>query len=373
MAWPFTVALAFALPGGGCQRVLGIHDSHLASSGGAGGTTGGGTGGRPGDASTADARDGDAGTSPGPDASATGGASSGGASSGGAMGSGATGGAGGAVGGVAGRSGTGGAGAVGGGIDAGTGGEPSDAGPSDASAPDASGGAGGAGTPPTDARPDTGGDGAQNDGRAADAGTCTSPWQATGVEARLLTPDPTGMTACSMAGGDIPTLAAAVDATNYRGGQACGACLRVQAALGTASVVVPVVEKSGASGVLLTKAAMEQIAPGASLTMVDWTLVACDVQQRPVHYYIKDGSNAGYVGIQVRDARYPIATVVAVGAKTSVSLALQPYDYWESTSAGAGPLTLRLTDINGQSFDDPGIKIAPQTDMAGAGQFPLCH
>jgi len=228
----------------------------------------------------------------------------------------------------------------------------------------------------TDAMADVGGpDGASGDGHPTDGGTCASPWQAVGVEARLLTPDTSGsaMTACSIAGSDVPMLAAAVDATNYRAGQACGACLRVEAALGTASVIVPVVEKSGANGVLLTKAAMDQIAPGASLTMVNWTLVACDVQQKPVRYYIKDGSNAGYVGIQIRNARYPIATAVVVGSKTTVSLALQPYDYWESTSAGAGPLTLRLTDVNGQSFDDPGIKIAPATEVAGTGQFPVCH
>ena len=78
------------------------------------------------------------------------------------------------------------------------------------------------------------------------------------------------------------------------------------------------------------------------------------------------------MGIQVRNARYPVATVSTVGSKT-VSLALQSYNYWESTTAGAGPLTLRLTDINGQSFQDSGIKIEPQVETTGQGQFPLCR
>ena len=117
---------------------------------------------------------------------------------------------------------------------------------------------------------------------------------------------------------------------------------------------------------------MDQLMPGASLTSVSWTLVACDVQSQPVRYYIKEGSNAGYVGVQVRNARYPIATVSTVGGN-AVALALQSYNYWESTAAGAGPLTLRLTDINGQSFQDSGVKVEPQVETTGQGQFPLCR
>jgi expansin (peptidoglycan-binding protein) len=200
---------------------------------------------------------------------------------------------------------------------------------------------------------------------------CAAPWHAENVPARLL--NPPGMTACSIPTSDVPTLAAGVDGANFRGAQACGACIRVQAALGPTSVVVPIVELSSASGILLTKAAMDQIAPGASLTNVDWTLVACDVQNQAVHYLIKDGSNAGFAGIQIRNARYPLAEVVAIGSKTSVPLALQPYNYWESTSVGAGPLTLRLTDVNGQSFEDTGIKIVPLTETVGQGQFPVCR
>jgi len=276
-------------------------------------------------------------------------------------------------------------------VDAGAGGRGS---ASDGQAPDTSGpdaGAGGdGGSGPGDAGVDardaasTGGGGGRGGGTTGGPGSgggggsvggslaCAPPWRGSNVEARLLTPNTSGMTACSMPGSAVPMLAAAVDEASFRGAQACGACLRVQNAAGTASVVVPVVEKSGASGVLLTKAAMDQIMPGASLTTVSWSLVACDVQGQPVRYYIKEGSNAGYVGVQVRNARYPIAMVSTV-ASQAVTLELQSYNYWESTTAGAGPLTLRLTDINGQSFQDSGIKIQPQVEMTGQGQFPLCR
>lgn len=207
---------------------------------------------------------------------------------------------------------------------------------------------------------------------SGDAGACAPAWHAENVEARLLTPG-TSATACSIAAADIPMLAAAVDGANFRGAQACGACLRVQGALNSNVVTVPVVERSGAAGILLTRAAMDQISPGGSLIAVDWWLVPCDTKNQPLRYYIKEGSNAGYVGIQVRNARYPIASVSAVGTSTSVPLALQTYNYWESTAVGAGPLTLRVVDINGQSVQDPGIKVVPQTETAGQSQFPVCR
>ena len=205
-----------------------------------------------------------------------------------------------------------------------------------------------------------------------DAAGCAPPWHAENVQARLLTPG-TSATACSVAAVDIPALAAAVDTATFRGAQACGACLRVQGTLSTNSVVVPVVERSDVSGLLLTRAAMDQITPGGSLIMVDWQVVACDTRNQPLRYYVKEGSNAGYVGVQIRNARYPIATVAAVGSATSVALALQPYNYWESTQVGGGPLTLRVTDINGQIVTDQGIRVVPQTETTGQGQFPLCR
>jgi expansin (peptidoglycan-binding protein) len=75
----------------------------------------------------------------------------------------------------------------------------------------------------------------------------------------------------------------------------------------------------------------------------------------------------------VRNARYPLASVVVLGTHVNVPLTLKTYNYWESTAAGAGPLTLRLTDINGQTFDDANIKIDPQTEVTGKSQFSTCR
>jgi len=355
---------AGAFAGAGCQKILGIHDSHVV----------------PTDAGGDALEDGSGGT-------------------GGALGTGGVQGASGGSGGGA-ANGTGGQATGSGGanlLDAGAGGfgGSRDAEASDAPGADAASGSGGRGDAGLDAQGGASGGGGRNGGEDGHTGgmtgsggaggrgmggaggatgglACAQPWRASNVEARVLTPNTAGMTACSLTDSALPALAAGVDEANFRGAQACGACLRVQNASGTASVVVPVVEKSDVAGILLTRAAMDQLVPGAGLTMVSWSLVACDVQGLPVRYYIKEGSNAGYVGVQIRNARYPIATVAAVGSK-SATLALQSYNYWESTAAGAGPLTLRLTDINGQSFQDSGIKVEPKVETTGQGQFPLCR
>lgn len=275
----------------------------------------------------------------------------------------------------AGPAGTGGAGT--GGIAGGTGGGGGTGG---------QGGAGSGGAGATDAAADASpGDGvmstrdaaadASGDATQTDAGLCAPAWRADDVEARVFDSTATSMTACSLPAAAVPRLAAGLDSAGFRAAQACGACLRVQRAgvAGGATVVVQVVERSSVAGVILSRAAMDQIAPGTNLVRVSWQLVPCDTGNQPLRYVIKDGSNPGYVGVQIRNARYPVTRVVAVVGARSVELALQPYNYWESTAAGAGPLTLRITDVNGQLVEDSGIAIVPSAETQGASQFPICQ
>lgn len=351
--------LALVLGGVGCHTILGIHGGKQApGDAGASGSGGRGSGGT------------------GPDAASDGGVS--------------------VMGGHGGGGRTESSGGAAGGVGAGGGATGRDAAVTDGAEPDMApaGGAGGGKTDGggahdgmdapqadggVDLAPDaTPTDGASPDGMSdggvlPDAAACAAPWTARNVAARVFTPSSTGNTACSLPGSAVPSLAAGVDVANFREAAACGACLRVQAVAGSTAVVVPVVERTTATGILLTRAAMDQIAQGADLVNVDWTLVPCDVGARPVRYFIKEGTNSTYAGVQVRNARYPLAAVSALGTNTTIAFSLKSYNYWESTMAGTGPLTLRLKDINGQTFDEPGVKLDPQTEFVGTGQFPLCR
>lgn len=277
------------------------------------------------------------------------------------------------TGGRAGTAGAGAGGSTGGGplVDAGAGGT----GAKDASAYDVSGPDNEDGASPDqrqDMAPRTDG-GADQIATTPDGGSCVAPWSMSGVHAQLLNVDSATATACSFSAAELPPLAAGLDRTSFRASGACGACLRVQLAGSSNAVVVSVVELSGATGILLSRGAMDQLSPGASQATVDWTLVACDVGATPVSYRIKDGTNPGYLGVQIRNARYPLSSAAVVGPSGTIPLTLRSYNFWESSAAGAGPVTFRLTDVNGQTFDDSGIKLTPNTDVVGQRQFPVCH
>lgn len=241
---------------------------------------------------------------------------------------------------------------------------------------DGSGSTGGKKVTPDDAG--AGGDASSEDG-AVDAQSspegvlCATPWHASAEPAHLLAVNSGGATACGYGGRDLPSLVAALDTTNFRAAAACGACLRVRAVTSGASVVVPVLEASGSRGVLLSREAMDQIAAGADVATVDWTLVGCDVGTSPVRYRIKDGTTASYLAVQVRNTRYPLASVSIVTTAGLLPLTLRNDGAWERRDVGPGPVTFRLTDVNGQSFDDPNVRLVPQSEVVGKGQFPPCH
>jgi len=141
-------------------------------------------------------------------------------------------------------------------------------------------------------------------------------------------------------------------------------------------VVVSVVEQAAGpgSGMLLSQPAMDQIVPpGTGVVNVDWQLVPCETNGQPLRYFFEDGSSATFVGIQMRNQRYPTARMVAVGSGSqTAALILQPHNSWQSSDLGPGPLTLQLTDINGQTVEDSGIVISPLMESVGQRQFPLC-
>lgn len=222
-----------------------------------------------------------------------------------------------------------------------------------------------------DASMETGAEDAGLDVAIVDAAQCATPWQAQNSPLGVFTFNSGATTACSFSTDALPEMVAAVSSDNFRDSFLCGACLRVHSSASTGSIVVQVVELGGA-GLLLTPAAIAQLSPDATPAVVDWQLVACDTTE-PVHYLISSVTNSFYASIQLRNHRYPVMSVEAVGGDgQAIALRHLNFNYWDSGSLGAGPVNLRLTDFNGQILDDVAIPLAASTDVAGAGQFPVC-
>ena len=170
-------------------------------------------------------------------------------------------------------------------------------------------------------------------------------------------------------------MVAALNAADYDHAAWCGACLAVTGPMGT--IMVRVVDQCPgcAHGDLdLSKEAFAAIAPlSAGRVPITWELAECDVQG-PISYQFKDGSNAYWTAIQIRNHRYPIAKVEAKDA-TGAYKAIDrvDYNYFVATSGlGPGPYALRVTDTRGHSVEDPAIALGDAVARAGSSQFPVC-
>jgi expansin len=170
-------------------------------------------------------------------------------------------------------------------------------------------------------------------------------------------------------------MVAAINATDYTGAAFCGACLAVVGPDG--EVIVRVVDSCPgcAKGDLdLSREAFELLAPlAAGRIAIAWRVVECPVTG-PIAYRFKDGSNAFWTAIQVREHRYPIASLEARDAGGAFhAIARADYNYFVADKGlGPGPYTLRVTDTRGHVLDDGGIALGDAVVRPGHAQLPAC-
>ena len=206
---------------------------------------------------------------------------------------------------------------------------------------------------------------------SADAPSCAAPRAPLTGEATYYAAD--GRGSCSF---DASTdrMVAAINAPDYAIAAWCGACLAVTGPTG--EVIVRVVDQCPgcAHGDLdLSSEAFARISPlSAGRVAITWHEVACDVQG-PLSYHFKNGSNAFWTAIQLRNHRYPIAKVEAGAAGALATIARVDYNYFVETSGlGAGPYTIRVTDTRGHVIEDTGITLGDDVTRSGAMQLPSC-
>jgi expansin (peptidoglycan-binding protein) len=186
--------------------------------------------------------------------------------------------------------------------------------------------------------------------------------------------DADGSGNCSFeAGGDL--MVGAMNGVDYDGATWCGSCVAVTGPQG--EVIVRIVDQCpgcAEGDVDLSREAFGKIAAlSAGRVPITWRPVACDVTG-PIAYHFKDGSNAFWTAIQIRNHRYAIATLEArdaAGAYTKIDRA--NYNYFvHSKGLGPGPYTLRVTDTRANVVEDTNIALGDSVSRAGAAQFPTC-
>jgi expansin (peptidoglycan-binding protein) len=174
-------------------------------------------------------------------------------------------------------------------------------------------------------------------------------------------------------GGDL--MVAAINGADYDGGAWCGGCVEVDGPAGNVNVRIVDQCPGCASGDLdLSREAFARIADlGQGRVPITWREAPCDVTG-PIRYRFKDGSNPFWTGVQIRNHRYPIASVAArLGDGTWRAIGRASYNYFvDAAGLGPGPYTLRVTDDRGHVLDDVGIAFAEATEIPGAAQLPAC-
>jgi len=206
-----------------------------------------------------------------------------------------------------------------------------------------------------------------------------------GCPARIVTPDATatwytaiGTNACAIpvARGDFVAALAEID---FDGGAMCGRCARVEGPLGT--VTVRITDYCPALGNPLCVPGHLDLGydafaaignPGAGVIDVDWETVACE--DEAISIFFRSGSNAYYAKIQVRGARYAVASLeVRDGA--SWLFATPTIDgHFEHTAVTPlpGSFDLRLTDVHGGVVEAPGVPYTEDEALPTGVQFAAC-
>lgn len=203
-------------------------------------------------------------------------------------------------------------------------------------------------------------------------GTCTNmPTDHTG-DGTYYDADGTGNCGFDASPNDL--LVAAMNHVDYDNAAWCGACLAVTGPMG--SVTVRVVDQCpgcNAGDLDLSPQAFQMLSPlAAGRIAITWHEVACDVTG-PIDYHFKDGANAYWTAIQIRNHRYPIAQLDAMQGTAYVTIPRLDYNYFvQASGLGAGPYALRVTDVHGHVLDDAGIALGDNITESGAAQFASC-
>ena len=187
--------------------------------------------------------------------------------------------------------------------------------------------------------------------------------------------DATGAGNCGFDATPNDLLVAAMNHPDYGSADWCGACLEVTGPQGTVRVrVVDQCPECAAGDLDLSPQAFQQLSPlAAGRIAITWHEVACDVSG-PVQYHFKDGANAYWTAIQMRNHRYPIAKLEAMSGGAYVAIPRVDYNYFvEESGLGAGPYMLRVTDVHGHTLEDSGVALGDNVTRMGAAQFPSCQ
>jgi expansin (peptidoglycan-binding protein) len=102
---------------------------------------------------------------------------------------------------------------------------------------------------------------------------------------------------------------------------------------------------------------------------VTWKVVECAVTGN-LGYNYKDGVSQYWFAVQVTNSRLPIAKLEIKNGSTFTEVERESYNYFvDSNGSGTGPVTVRVTSIDGQQLIDTLPPAEANVTSTGAAQF----
>ena len=184
-----------------------------------------------------------------------------------------------------------------------------------------------------------------------------------------------GSGACGFPATPNDLMVGAMNAPDYGASDPCGACAHVVGPDGEVTIrIVDLCPECSKGSIDLSPQAFEKIAAiDKGRVPITWQYVPCNVSG-PVSYHFKDGSNQWWTAIQMRNIRFATSKLEFEKDGDFVPVARLDYNYFVADSGmGAGPLTLRVTDVHGSALVDTGVALGDNADRQGAEQFPACQ
>lgn len=202
---------------------------------------------------------------------------------------------------------------------------------------------------------------------------CTAESSHTGVATYYTTA--TGAGNCGFDATPNDLMIGAMNAADYDGSGACGACAKITGPNGDITVrIVDQCPDCAAGQIDLSPSAFDGIAArSAGRVPITWQYVACG-ETGPIGYYFKDGSNAYWTAVQVRHHLARIAKFEVMKNGAYVAVGRESYNYFvDASGMGPGPYSFRVTDVYGDAIEDSGIALEVQQEVPGKAQFPACN
>jgi expansin (peptidoglycan-binding protein) len=168
---------------------------------------------------------------------------------------------------------------------------------------------------------------------------------------------------CSYVSAPADRLYVALGPSEYSAGAACGGYLDVTGPKGRVRVLImdqcPECEPGHID---LSKEAFAKIAnPVDGIVSVTYKAAANPTLPGPLSFRIKEGASRYWFAVLVVNHGNPLRSVEVRSGSTWRATERAEYNYWLYESGlGAGPYTIRLTDVYGQRATVTGIKMAPE-------------